>query len=144
MKQVVLIGCGSQKQPSGTHKAKELYTSGLFKAKWRYAESLGCPIHIISAKHHLLDPEKEIAPYDVTLKCMSAENKKKWARKVYDELKAVYRDDFKDCQFIILAGMDYYKNLIKLIGADQCTLPLAHLRQGEQMKFCNEEAAKKA
>ena len=67
MSKIVLIACVSQKLNKKA-KAKDLYTSQLFKYSLAYAHSLNPDkIFILSALHHLLDLEMEIEPYNVTL-----------------------------------------------------------------------------
>jgi hypothetical protein len=56
--------------------ARELYVSPLFRAARAYAErryGSECWL-ILSAKHGLVDPETVLAPYDVTLRQLSAAN----------------------------------------------------------------------
>lgn len=66
MSKIVLIACAKNKMPHRA-KAKELYRSSLFKYSLKYAELLNPDkIFILSAKHHLLDLEREIEPYDET------------------------------------------------------------------------------
>ena len=67
MRQIVLISCGSKKSEKKA-KAKDLYIGSLFKNSLAYAEALKPDkIFILSALHHLLNLDKEIEPYDVTL-----------------------------------------------------------------------------
>ena len=119
MKQVVLIACVSKKGDKKA-KAKDLYKSPLFTYSLAYAYSLNPDkIFILSAMHHLLDLEKEIEPYDVTLsnvpkkkrksglKVLNSEEKKEWGEKVIEMLET--QSDFKKDKFIILAGQEYLK-----------------------------------
>ena len=72
MKKVVLISCGSQKATKAV-QAKDMYTSTLFKKSYAYAVQLHPDkIYILSAKYGLLDPNKTIAPYDMTLNKMNS------------------------------------------------------------------------
>ena len=60
----VFITCTSEKA-SHRCKAKDMYTSALFKKCWEYAQTLNPDkIYILSAKHHLLNPNTEINPYN--------------------------------------------------------------------------------
>lgn len=63
---VTLVGCGGSKLPAPA-AARDLYTSNLFRKSRAYAEHVGAPWYIASAKHGLLRPETVIAPYDVRL-----------------------------------------------------------------------------
>ena len=118
MKEIVLISCVSKKL-DGTHEAYKLYSpSVLFKAHWNYAikklkKNPKKEIFIISAKYGLLSPFKKIPKYDVTLKTMSKKDKVKWAEMVVSQLKEKF--NIEETTFIILAGKDYYEELIKLL-----------------------------
>src|SRR5665647_769093 len=98
MKTVVLIACVSKKLDKKA-KAKNLYISSLFKNSLAYAYSLNPDkIFILSALHHLLDLERVIEPYNVTLsnvpkkkrkvglKVLNSQEKKEWGEKVIEML----------------------------------------------------------
>src|ERR1035437_8728561 len=105
MKIIVLIACVSKKGDKKA-KAKDLYISPLFNNSLAYAYSLNPDkIFILSALHHLLDLEKEIEPYNVTLS--NVPKKKKWGEKVIEML--ANQTDLKQDRFIILAGQEYIK-----------------------------------
>lgn len=118
MKQIALISCVSKKL-DGEYVAYKLYSpSALFKAHWNYAlTNLKLDptkeIFIISALHGLISPFKFIKKYDVTLKNMSKQEKQEWAKKVFNQLSEIF--DMDDTEFLILAGKDYYEELIKLL-----------------------------
>ncbi len=66
-KRIILIACVSQKGDKKA-KAKDLYISQLFKSSFAFANRQNPDkIFILSALHHLLDIDKEIEPYNVTL-----------------------------------------------------------------------------
>lgn len=119
MKRIVLISCVSRKGKTKT-KAKDLYKGPLFTNSLAYGLSLNPDkIFILSAYHHLLDLDKEIEPYDVTLSYVSPDKKKKkpnlevlskveaklWGQKVLEQLSK--ESDLKRDTFIILAGQSY-------------------------------------
>ena len=71
MATVVLISCVKKKLGYAA-PAKDLYISPLFRLSWKYAQTRNPnKIFILSAKYHLLDPEKVVEPYDQTLKRMN-------------------------------------------------------------------------
>jgi hypothetical protein len=148
MKQIILIACVSQKADKKM-KAKDLYKSALFKSSLAYACKLNPDkIFILSALHHLLDLDKEIEPYNVTLsnvpkdkrklglKILSTSEKKEWGKKVIKQLAE--KSDLKNDNFIILAGQEYIKPIIDNIS--RFTNPLKGLRQGERVKFLKDIA----
>jgi len=146
MKQIILVSCVSQKGDKKT-KAKDLYKSSLFKSSLAYAYKQNPDnIYILSALHHLLDLDKEIEPYNVTLsnvpkdkrkaglKILSTTEKKEWGKKVIEQLST--KANLKKDNFIILAGQEYINPIIDDIS--HCTIPLKGLRLGERVKFLND------
>jgi hypothetical protein len=129
MKRIVLIACVSKKGDKRA-KAKDLYKSPLFTNSLAYAYSLKPDkIFILSALHHLLDLEKEIEPYNVTLsnvpkkkrkaglKVLNSQEKKEWGEKVIEMLSK--QADLNHDRFIILAGNEYIKPIRgKLVNYD--------------------------
>jgi len=143
MNKIVLISCVSRKNNSKA-RAKDLYISALFKYSLAYAYKLKPDkIFILSALHHLLDPETEIEPYDVTLsnvpknkrkpglKVLTSSEKIDWGKKVIQQLSE--KSDLKNDRYIVLAGQQYLKPIIKHIK--HIEQPLAGLRQGERLAF---------
>ena len=119
MKRIVLIACASQKKKIKS-PAKDLYISTLFKYSLRDAFSMNPDkVYILSALHHLLDLDKEIEPYDVTLsnvpkskrrpglKILNPEEKEIWGKEVIHMLSM--QSDLQYDKFIVLAGQEYIK-----------------------------------
>jgi cytoplasmic iron level regulating protein YaaA (DUF328/UPF0246 family) len=76
MKQIVLISCSSKKINKKA-RAKDLYSSILFKRSLNYAKKLNYDrIYIISALHGLVDVNEELEPYITTIKSLSPIEKK--------------------------------------------------------------------
>lgn len=136
-KKIALISCVSQKLPHRA-KARDLYVSTLFKLNLKYANSL-CPneIYILSAKHGLLELEREIEPYEQTLHNMRTVEIKEWANNVLQQLRSVA--SLEDAEFIFLAGDKYRKYLLPQIK--NAVVPLEGLRIGEQLQRLKELTA---
>lgn len=68
MAPLILVGCGSRKQP-GRHRADELYTSTSFRTRLLYARTATTrdKVYILSALHGIIRCDKMINKYDVTL-----------------------------------------------------------------------------
>lgn len=135
-KKIVLISCVSRKQ---SHKAKagELYASTLFRLSFKYAVSLSpADIYILSAKHGLLEPEREIEPYEQTLNNMRATELREWGNNILQQLRQV--TSLEEAEFIILAGDKYRKFLLPHIK--NVSVPLKGLRIGEQLRHLKELA----
>ena len=109
---VFLVSCGKNKKPSAA-LAKELYTSSRFQRTRASVEATGCPWFVLSAEHHLLDPEKIIEPYDKTLNGKPLEVRRAWAEKVIEQME----DNLPPAEIIvILAGKYYYEYLIPYLN----------------------------
>ncbi|MDP1813631.1 MAG: hypothetical protein Q8K92_04210 [Leadbetterella sp.] len=148
MKRIVLISCVSRKGKNKA-KAKDLYKGPLFKNSLAYGQSLKPDqIFILSAFHHLLDLDKEIEPYNVTLSYVSPDEKKKkpnlkvltrdeakvWGQKVLAQLGK--KADLNKDEFIILAGQSYvYPIASGLINIKE---PLKGIVQGKRPAKLNE------
>lgn len=134
MKTIILISCCKRKL---NHKAsaEQLYQSTGFKKQLAYAKSIKPDaIFVISAKHHLVPLTMELEPYDICLTDKSSEEKKSWAKKVLEQLSEKY--SLSDDEFIILAGKDYYSELIK--GITNFKLPLEGLPMGTRLQWLDE------
>ena len=147
MKRIVLISCVSKKGNKKA-KARDLYKSTLFKSSLAFAQTLNPDkIFILSALHHLLDLNKEIGPYDVTLsnipkqkrksglKVLNTKEKKDWGRKVIQQLSN--EADLKNDTIIILAGQEYIKPIKENIS--HLETPLNGLGQGQRLKFLKQQ-----
>ena len=143
IKKIILIACVSKKGDKKA-KAKDLYISQLFKSSLTYAYKQNPDkIFILSALYHLLDIDKEIEPYNVTLskvpkdkrkpglKILTLEEKREWGKKVIELLSK--QTDLENDEFIVLAGQEYIKPIINNIS--HLVNPLNGLRQGERLKF---------
>jgi hypothetical protein len=129
MKTVVLVACvaGKKNKPA---PAKDLYDSDLFHKSMAYANKLTDEndIYILSAKHKLLPISKVIAPYDMTLKDFSSDEKQAWSEDVLNSLKQRY--DLNKTKFVFLAGEAYKKYLEPELPHTES--PLKGLRIGQQ------------
>jgi len=131
---IVLIACASKKLEEKA-KARDIYSSTLFKLNLKYAKSLNPErIFVISAKHGLIDLEQEIEPYDETLNKMKIEDRRLWAEKVLEQLKKNL--DIEKDEIIFLAGKKYREFLIPYIK--NYKVPLMGLGIGKQLKFLKE------
>ena len=84
---LILLGCVKSKF-NATRAAKDLYDSPLWRCRRAYAERLGVPWYILSAKHGLLAPDSRIAPYDLALSDLPAAERRAWSERVLENLAA--------------------------------------------------------
>lgn len=138
MNKIVLISCVSKKLPYRA-KARDLYTSPLFRMNLKYAEQFSPKkIFILSAKHGLVHLDEEIDPYDVTLNEMSASERKEWAARVVSQLRE--NADLENDHFVVLAGQKYRQYLLPYLRSYE--VPLEGLKIGQQLQFLKEKTAR--
>jgi hypothetical protein len=137
MRKIFLISCVNRKI-SHRAKARDLYVSPLFKFSLRYALSLRPnEVFVLSAKYGLVGLDQEIDPYNQTLKTMSAEARRTWAKRVVDQLAKVA--DLKRDEFIFLCGESYRQYLIPFVKHSQ--IPLKGLGIGRQLRYLKSHAS---
>ena len=131
---IVLISCVSKKL-SHPAQAKDLYCSPLFKYSLAYAKQLNPDkLFILSALHGLIPLEKEIEPYNSTLKAMNSQERKDWAAQILCTLQKEI--DLRTDEVVFLAGNTYRQHLLPHIT--HYTIPLQGLGIGRQLKFLKE------
>jgi hypothetical protein len=138
MKTICLVSCASKKQ-DGMHPAKELYVSNLFLKSFHYAECNADDWMILSAKYGLLNPNKLIESYNISLNKMPISARREWAAQVFRELTVFLNPG--DC-VIVLAGQRYAEFLVpKLIACGiLVNRPMKNMRIGQQLKWLKEQA----
>ena len=130
MKKIVLISCVKSKLDHPA-KAKDLYTSTLFRYNLEYARHLNPDaIYILSAKYGLLDLDQVIEPYEMTLNNMPEFDRKVWSMRVLAALRQ--KADLKSDLFIFLAGEKYRHHLLPAMSHYE--IPLEGLALGQQMQ----------
>jgi hypothetical protein len=132
---VILIGCVRTKKAVAS-PASELFASPLFAGRRRYAAGSGRPWYILSAKFGLLAPGDVIGPYDVYLADQSPGYRKAWGEFVTAQLDQ-YEQALRGRRIEVHAGAAYVDPLRGPLAARGAVLavPLAHLRQGEQLAW---------
>lgn len=110
----IFIGCSKEKADHPT-TAEKLYTSTIFKRALHLAKKIvkrkGGHIYVLSAKHHLLELDDIVEPYNETLAHSSASIRKDWSKVVLNQMteKGI---DFNE-ETIFFAGDSYIKYIIK-------------------------------
>ena len=133
MQRVALVGCVKGKR-SGTHPARDLYTSPLFRKRRAHVEAVGLPWWILSAGYGLVAPDQPIATYDRTLNAMSAAERRAWGERVVAALRAEL-GDLRGTVFEVHAGSRYVDAIepgLRVLGA-KVEVPTAGLGLGEQL-----------
>jgi len=138
--EVGLISCTKSKR-EGPAKPKDLYLESAFFRKARqYVEANHDAWYILSAKHHLLDPDGDpINPYDETLSGASVDTKREWAETVFKQLRAegLVADEN---HLVFHAGRDYHEELTPLLFETgvEFTVPTDGLQFGETLAWYND------
>ena len=139
MARIVLLSCTKAKldKPS---PAQELYSpSPMFQKTKAYGETLKPDkTFILSAKHHLVPMEKELEPYDLTLKNMKKDEKEQWGETVISQMNDRGIKPESDT-FIFLAGSEYIKPLKDHIPEENIVNPMIGKRMGERLSWLNSQ-----
>ncbi len=130
MTRIALVSCVSQKLDHAA-RAKQLYTSPLFRKAYRYASQNADRVYILSAKHGLVKPGTVTEPYDTTLNRMGKAERERWAKDVLQRLRRVA--DLQHDDFLILAGERYRESLLPYLTHH--TIPMEGLGIGKQLAF---------
>lgn len=130
---IALVSCVKQKRPCEC-AARDLYTSALFLKARRFAEQHADAWYILSAKYGLLHPMQPTAPYEQTLKQARVAKRRVWAASVREQMQCEGLLQ-PGVQFLWLAGMDYQRDLAKLIGDWPQQDPLRGMRIGERLSW---------
>jgi hypothetical protein len=142
MAKIVLLSCTKSKL-SKPSPAQELYSaSPMFQKTLEYGKALKPDkMYILSAKHHLVPLQKELAPYDKTLKEMPKDEKEKWGEETVKQMKSAGINLEKD-QFVFLTGAEYMKPFSKYIPEENIEKPMEGKRFGERLKWLNSQVNK--
>ena len=132
-----LVSCVGRKRSSPA-PASDLYTSPWFRKARAYAERVGGPWFVLSAKHGLVQPDEMIAPYDLTLNTMPVADRRRWAAKVLTQLEP-HLDGVGSVVF--LAGQRYREFLTPSLRSRGLvvSVPMQGLRIGEQLSWLTSE-----
>jgi len=138
--EIGLVSCTKSKRDKAAKPAELYMESAFFRKAREYVEANHGSWHILSAKHHLLDPDgPPIEPYDETLSGASIDTKREWSRTIYDQLQreGLLADGNR---LVFHAGSDYYDELLPHLeeATVQTELPTDGLQFGETLAWYNE------
>lgn len=130
-----LVSCVARKRQSPA-PAKALYISDWFVKARQVVEMEGWRWLILSAKYGLVDPDRQIEPYEKTLNNMSAAERRSWASDVWKALEPCLGNVRS---IVFLAGGKYREDLEpRLRGRGiEVEVPMKGLRIGEQLAWLN-------
>lgn len=92
---------------------------------------------ILSAKHGLIEPQKILEPYDLTLNSMKAQDRRAWAQSVLSDLLAILP---QNASVTFLAGSKYRQYLIQPLiqRGYEVNVPLKGLPIGNQLQWLDQ------
>ncbi len=126
---IYLVACVGQKLDHRA-PAAELYRSDWFRKARAYVEAMGGRWFILSAAHGLVRPDQLLDPYDVTLRALSAQQRRVWGDMTARQLREAIGAD-QAGPVVFLAGQLYREPLLDLAG-DRAVIPMKGMRIGEQ------------
>jgi cytoplasmic iron level regulating protein YaaA (DUF328/UPF0246 family) len=128
---VTLIACSATKLNHAA-AAQHLYAGELFKKSKAFAETSGKPYFILSALHGLVEPDRIIAPYNVTLKTKRKREREAWGNRV---VKDIAWNVPAASTITLLAGSDYATQIEGPLKSKGFTVirPLEGLSIGQQL-----------
>lgn len=133
LNRIGLVACASTKL-NHPAQARDLYTSQLFRKASAYAELTCSRWFILSAKHGLLDPARQVAPYDERL--TSTPQAEAWAERVRGQLAAELADTPRPI-LVTLAGARYQTVLRPCQWPFQ--IPMKGLGIGQQLGWLTDQ-----
>lgn len=138
--EIGLVSCTKSKRESPAKPAELYMDSAFFRKAREYVEANHDTWFVLSAKHHLLDPDgPPIEPYDETLSGASVDKKREWSRTIYDQLQeeGLLAEGNR---LVFHAGRDYYDELLPLLEAApvQVETPTDGLQYGKTLAWYNE------
>jgi hypothetical protein len=142
MANIVLLSCTKSKLDKPA-PAKDMYSpSPMFQKTKAYGETLKPDkMFILSAKYGLLPMDKQIEPYDLTLKTMKKDEKDKWGAMVKQQMSKVGVNPQSD-KFTFLTGSEYMKPLEEFIPEGNIEKPMEGKRMGERLSWLNSQVQK--
>lgn len=133
-RRIGLISCTKAKlnRPA---PARELYSaSPLFRKAAAYCDAYLDGWFVLSAKYGLVEPQRRIEPYDVTLKTMPRSECRRWGKQVAHEIR-----ELGDVVLEAHAGTNYVRPLLEAgVVLDE---PLRGLAIGNRMHWYDERLA---
>jgi hypothetical protein len=142
MAKIVLLSCTKSKLDKPA-PAKDMYSpSPMFQKTKAYGETLKPDkTFILSAKYGLLPMDKQIEPYDLTLKTMKKDEKDKWGELVKSQMSKSGVNPQSD-KFVFLTGSEYMKPLESFIPEGNIEKPMEGKRMGERLSWLNSQVQK--
>lgn len=136
---VYLVSCVAQKAAHAT-AARDLYQSAWFRKARSFVDGEKAPWFILSAKYGLVAPDERIAPYEVTLNRMPADERRRWAERVLGQLLPRLTPGSR---IAFLAGRRYRDHLASPLRERgfEVEVPMEGMRIGKQLQWLGRGSA---
>jgi len=105
MKPLYLVACSAAKLDHAA-PAAQLYTGQAFRLAMAAAARVNADVLILSAQHHVIEPDQTLAPYNRALSAMSRLERRIWAQHAAYKLLPHYGRTI-----VVLAGKHYAQAL---------------------------------
>ena len=135
MTTIGLVGCAAAKL-SRPARARDLYTSQLFRKASAYAEANSDRWYVLSAKYGLVSSEEVIAPYDMKLGHKSGPPIWDWAANVATQLGIELLHD-RNVELLVLAG-EQYRTFLRFSDYP-ARVPMESMGIGQQLGYLTKE-----
>ncbi|MFD2618004.1 DUF6884 domain-containing protein [Terrilactibacillus laevilacticus] len=135
MKKKVALMATARKKSKETAPVIEFYQSPLFKKSVQYALENYDTLYFYNAKDGLLLPDTVMAPYDVSIRTFSNQQRRKWGEKV---VKAFCQYEKPDQIQLYLHGGNIYRKYLEPVLHERgftFEIPLKGLGIGQQLKW---------
>lgn len=131
---VVLISCSKSKLATKA-PARDLYTGTLFRRAVCWAEGTRHKWYVVSALHGLVQPDRELDPYDFTLKQLRTRERERWAHLVVAAELTKYVS--RGSHAILLMPKLYRRYIETELIKASITFenPVEHLAIGQQIRW---------
>lgn len=138
MTAIYLVACVAQKLDRRA-RAADLYRSDWFCKARTFVEETGSSWFVLSAAHGLVAPSKRLDPYDVTLRDLSAAERRLWGQKTVVQLRRAIGARHPG-SIVFLAGRLYREPLLGFAG-DRALIPMEGMGIGQQKAWLAQHIA---
>lgn len=133
-----LVACVGRKRDYRA-PAADLYRSDWFVKARRYVEAMHAPWFILSAAHGLVRPGDWLDPYDVTLRDLTAAERRRWGEMTVVQLRDAIGPAHRG-PIVFLAGRLYRDPLLDFAG-HRAVIPMAGMAIGRQKAWLAAQCA---
>ncbi|MBW8833057.1 MAG: hypothetical protein JF606_27475 [Burkholderiales bacterium] len=145
VRRVCLIACSASKLNRAA-PAHEIYTGDVFRKSlvWARLQTYE-DIVVLSPRHHVVDLQDSLQPYDGSMYAMSVDERRRWASIVFASIDTRWDLRAGGIELVMLAGAHYAEELalrIQVVAPRvRLVCPLAGLGVGQQKAWLRDAIA---